>query len=150
MNPPDSTRNPNPSAPPRITVNRLKTYSLVPVAILSALAVAAVLYRFDPAHHAFYPVCFFHQLTGLHCPGCGGLRALHHLTHGEILTAFHSNPLLFAALPFVGFIAFRWWKHGRAVANESLSKLAWTLLAVVLVFGVLRNLPGPAFAWMSP
>jgi hypothetical protein len=26
----------------------------------------------------------------------------------------------------------------------------WAICAIVIVFGVLRNVPGPAFAWMSP
>jgi hypothetical protein len=27
---------------------------------------------------------------------------------------------------------------------------AWTILAIVIVFGILRNLPFAAFSWMAP
>jgi hypothetical protein len=120
----------------------------------AVLAVAGVLFIFDPAQGGFYPSCMFHNLTGLNCPGCGSLRALHHLTHGEILVAFRSNPLLMTLLPLFAFIGVRWLQHGRGpFENDSIflrPATAWTLLAATLVFTVLRNLPGPAFAWMSP
>jgi hypothetical protein len=147
MNPPDS--NP-PTAPPRIAAKRAQPFPLAALALVTTAIAVATLYWFDPRQHTFYPACFFHQLTGLHCPGCGSLRAVHHLTHGEILTAFHCNPLLIAALPFAGLLAFRWLKQGSAMAGASLGKVAGIILVVLLLFGVLRNLPGPAFAWMSP
>ena len=123
--------------------------------IAAALAlVGAVFFLFDPVRSSFYPTCLFHNLTGLNCPGCGGLRALHHLTHGEILAAFHCNPLLMVLLPIVAFLAFRWFKHGSEAfdGNTAFFRPAaiGTLLAVTVVFTILRNLPWPAFAWMSP
>lgn len=119
-----------------------------------ALAIAAVFYFFDPARGLFYPPCLFHQLTGLSCPGCGSLRALHHLTHGEVATAFGYNPLLIVLLPFFAFLVASWFRQGsRAFQNGPFllrPATAWALLAVTLLFTVLRNLPWPAFAWMSP
>ena len=79
-----------------------------PMLILTAvalLAAALVLFFFDPAQGGFYPRCQFHKLTGLNCPGCGSLRSLHHLTHGEFRAAFQSNPLLMMLLPWLAFLA---------------------------------------------
>lgn len=116
--------------------------------------VVTVFFLFDPVRSSFYPACLFHNLTGLNCPGCGGLRALHHLTHGEILAAFHCNPLLMVLLPIVAFLTFRWFRRGSEAfdGNSVFFRPATigTLLAVTLVFTILRNLPWPAFAWMSP
>lgn len=39
------------------------------------------------------PLCPFKSLTGLPCPGCGGLRAANALLHGNILGAIYTNPL---------------------------------------------------------
>ena len=39
-----------------------------------------VLATYNPLEHRIYPICAFYKTTGLHCPGCGGLRATHHLT----------------------------------------------------------------------
>src|SRR5690242_14513344 len=69
--------------------------------VLTLLATAAVLYLFDPRFYSFYPTCLFHRTTGLLCPGCGSLRAVHELLHGHLRAAFHYNPLLVAGLPFL-------------------------------------------------
>ncbi len=61
--------------------------------LAAAGAAALVLFCFDPARCAVYPVCTFHQLTGLDCPGCGSLRAMHQLLHGHFLSALHFNAL---------------------------------------------------------
>lgn len=113
----------------------------------------AVLFFFNPMEYAFYPTCPFYKLTHLHCPGCGSLRAVHQLTHGHISAAFHSNPLLIGSLPVLAWFGVRGW---RRQANQNANAfyippaVAWTTLAVVIAFGVLRNLPFPAFSWMSP
>jgi len=131
-----------------------KRHLLAVLIAAALLAVAGVFYVFDPAQGGFYPACLFHSLTGLNCPGCGSLRALHHLTHGEIVAAFRSNPLLIGLLPVIAFLGVRWLRRGRGsfVNDPAIFRpaIAWTLLAVTLAFAVLRNLPGPAFAWMSP
>lgn len=116
------------------------------------LAAAAIFFLFDPAQNGWYPRCQFHRLTGLNCPGCGSLRALHHLTHGEIGAAFRCNPLLIGLLPLLAFVGVRWLRHGRKAFDTVLLRpvAVWTLLGATVAFGVLRNLPGPAFAWMSP
>lgn len=131
-----------------------KRHLIAVLIAVAVLAVAVVFYFFDPARGGFYPPCLFHQYTGLHCPGCGSLRALHHLTHGEFTAAFRCNPLLLVLLPMLGWLGFRWLRRGRdAGGNDSFllrPVAAWTLLAVTIMFTVLRNLPWPAFAWMSP
>ena len=98
-----------------------------------AVAGLAVLYAFDPATSRFYPPCAFHSLTGLQCPGCGGTRALHQLLHGNVRAAFQLNPMLFAAMAFVPVAVMR---------PSILTKpwFAWTAAAVLVTWGVLRNL----------
>lgn len=109
------------------------------------------MFWFDPAQHRFYPFCFFHRLTGLQCPGCGGLRAVHQLLHGHLLAALHLNVLFVVSLP-----VFAWWwariAFRKLKGQPSRSTIApvwiWGLLTLALAFGVLRNLP--AFAWLAP
>jgi hypothetical protein len=115
---------------------------------------AVVLFLFDPTRSAIYPVCHFHKLTGWHCPGCGSLRALHHLTHGELVAAFDCNPLLIASLPMLAWMAIRRLirKGSHPAPLPSSVRLAapWVALGAIVLFGILRNLPFPAFVWMSP
>ncbi len=105
----------------------------------------ALLFRFDPGQYGFYPRCMFHSLTGLNCPGCGGLRAAHQLLHGHLKAAFALNPLLIVVAP-----ALAWWglaQAGRAVLGRELAHpfkhraWVWAVLAAVVVFGIVRNLP---------
>ena len=51
---------------------------------LGGVAVAlATLATVDPNQPGHYPTCPFLATTGFYCPGCGALRAVHDLLHGE-------------------------------------------------------------------
>lgn len=105
-----------------------------------------ILFFFDPARSGFYPSCLFHKLTGLQCPGCGALRALHHLLHGEIWTALQFNALLVVgALVCAGLALRRAWRRRWAKGGALRVRRGWlgAALVVVLLFGVLRNLNLP-------
>ena len=111
-----------------------------------ALAViGAVLFLFNPSEHSFYPRCVMKMTTGLDCPGCGGLRATHQLLHGHVEAAFRLNPLLFLMLPLAAFFGLRqliFLTTGRRMAQPFKSPVWFGVFAlVVVVFGVLRNLP---------
>lgn len=101
-----------------------------------------VIFLFDPSRYGFYPHCIFHQVTGYLCPGCGGLRAMHQLLHGNLANAWHFNALLVASLPLLGLwgvvILWRRHFHRRAPGQFRLAWL-WSGLAVILLFGILRN-----------
>jgi hypothetical protein len=120
---------------------------------LVGLAAGLVLFCFDPRQYHFYPVCFFHQTTGLLCPGCGALRAIHQLLHGHLAAAFRFNPVLIISLPMLVWLGVR--VTLQAARNQPLSLglrpgWLWLILAAVLVVSVLRNLPGSTFALLRP
>lgn len=124
-----------------------------PVASLAAvgasIAAVAVISPEEPGH---YPTCPFLSLTGWACPGCGGLRAVHALTHGDVTTALERNVLVVAAIPLLALIWVQWLRRRlaeRPLAGRSASAvLLWTLLGVVLTFWVVRNLPFGS--WLAP
>ena len=127
---------------------------LLPVAGLGAAGLAAgvMLYAVDPNQPGHYPTCPFLAVTGLYCPGCGSLRAVHDLLHGDVPGALARNPLAVLAVPYL-VVALVTWVMRRTghPAPRSTQLPAWTiwaLLALVLAFGVARNLPGAA--WLSP
>jgi hypothetical protein len=110
-----------------------------------------VLFLFDPSRYSFYPTCAFHKATGLLCPGCGSLRAAHHLLHGELVTAFRFNPLLVTLLPLVtGFAAVYCVRkmEGKTVGFGVTSKWLWAVLGIAVVFTVWRNIPGGGLAML--
>jgi hypothetical protein len=132
------------------SVSRIRSV-LITVAVSAAACAAAVLYWFDPARHNFYPVCLFHLLTGLACPGCGATRALHQLLHGNIAAAARLNLLVIACLPPLTWLAARYAVarlRGRPAHLPVPSSWLWTFAALSAVFTVVRNLPG--FDWLAP
>lgn len=105
---------------------------------------AFILFRFEPGRAPLYPVCLFHEVTGLWCPGCGMLRALHQMLHGQFVAAFRFNALFVLLLPIL------LWRGARALARSFAGKsenwnirpaCLWLALGALIVFGVLRNLP---------
>ncbi len=118
---------------------------------MAAAGAATTLYFFNPSAYGFYPVCQFHRLTGLNCPGCGATRALYALLHGNFSTAMHDNALvvtcLAAAIARVGWIFGLNRLRGRPNGQFFPARWLAPLLVVMGVFGVLRNLlrPSPFF-----
>jgi hypothetical protein len=136
-------------ASPAIPIQPGRSVILVLLGFAAGLAVASALFFFDPSQHAFYPRCFFKMMTGLDCPGCGGLRATHQLLHGQIRAALALNPLFIASIPIIAFFVFRA-LFERMTGRTSRRFLSCTTAVsiggiVVIVFGVLRNLPWRAW-----
>lgn len=120
-----------------------------PLLAAGGAAVAALaLHLRDPQVQGSWGFCPFAVLTGgLDCPGCGGLRAVHHLTHGDLLAAASSNLLLVASLPLVVLGWALWLRRAATGRAARLPRPAtvWLLAGVLAVavtgFAVLRNLP---------
>ncbi|WP_261718120.1 DUF2752 domain-containing protein [Streptomyces sp. FZ201] len=124
----------------------------VPAGVLAAVVGAfAYVARVDPNEPGHYPACPLLQVTGLYCPGCGGLRSAHAFVHGDLATALHSN-----APAVLGYLAFAvlWtvWvvraARGRPLRLEPGPVHLWTLGTLLLVFTVVRNLPFGG--WLHP
>lgn len=73
---------------------------------LVVLAVAAFYFLFNPLESPFMPQCVFHKVTGLSCPGCGSQRVVHHLLHGDLVSAFQANALMVCLIPGVAFLVW--------------------------------------------
>ena len=131
--------------------SRLKQFSWS-ACLVAAGAVLLVLFLFNPAQVPIYPVCLFHQWTGLNCPGCGSLRAMHQLLHGNVLQALQYNALLVGSLPLLGWLGFRLAKQhfSGGPALQVRPRWLWTYVGAWIVFGIVRALPVPLFAAFSP
>lgn len=128
------------NAPPAYSTWRLCAVAAAAVALAAA---GAVLFVFDPATAGFFPVCTLHEMTGLQCPGCGGLRAAHQLAHGHIAAAWRLNPFLVALLPVALWLglreAVRTFTGRQWPGIVTRPFLGWLLLAATVLFGILRN-----------
>lgn len=123
-----------------------------PVAVLVATGAGLLLvHAVDPGEPGNYPSCPWLLVTGTFCPGCGTLRMLHALTHGDVATAVAMNPFALAALVLLaaGWVIWVARVHSGATTPTSLpQRAALGYLAVAVVYWVARNLPG--LAWLAP
>lgn len=101
----------------------------------------------DPARSTLYPSCLFQVATGFFCPGCGTLRALHRLLHGQVLEALRYNALTVAVLPIAAWVLAR---EARGAKRPLSLAALWALVLVVVLFGVLRNVPFEPFTRLAP
>lgn len=99
----------------------------------------------EPTKATFLPVCPLFAFTGFACPGCGLTRGFHSLFHGDILSAIDFNLLIpvwamILAWVFVSLILLA--VRGRGLnmwpTNPRFMYVFW---GVLVVFGVLRNIP---------
>lgn len=116
-----------------------------PLGVAGAAATAtAYVGVVDPSHPGHYPTCPFLALTGLYCPGCGSLRAVHALTQGDLTAAFGLNVLTVLAVVALAVIWVRYTRRQWRGIRRTTVAPAWSLYAfaaVVVVFGLVRNLP---------
>ena len=121
---------------------------------LVLLGSVAVLFAYDPANSSVFPQCPFYAMTGFHCVGCGTLRALHQLSHANLMAAFSLNPLMMLSSPFVAYSFMS--KLAREVRGRALPSVfvpsgwIWAFFVLVISFWVLRNIPGYPFSWLAP
>lgn len=123
-----------------------------PVLVLGGLTAAtAALHVRDPHVEGSWGICPTAAL-GFWCPGCGGLRATNDLSNGELADAASSNLLFVLSLPVIAYVFARWtigrWT-GRpwSPSTRSVNVGATVLIVAMVVFTVLRNLPG---SWLAP
>jgi len=119
----------------------------------AGLGLAALLRMRDPHVSGSYGFCPFRSLTGLPCPGCGGLRAVNDLTRGDLVAAASSNAMA-VLLVVAAFVLWVVWTARRAAGDSGAALVrvttvgALAVLAAFVAFGVLRVTPWGA--WLAP
>jgi hypothetical protein len=144
-----------------VTVSQLEFTGSSPIErILAASGVfafaagSAFVWYFDPTTAGFFPVCPLFKLTGLACPGCGLTRGFHALLHGDLMIALDYNALIPLFVLIFGFFLISMAMVavcGRGLVKLTHSpKLLFGLFGLLIVFGVLRNLPFYPFTFLYP
>lgn len=126
-----------------------------PVAVAAGAAVACALVTVvDPNEPGRYPVCPFLAVTGRWCPGCGSMRGVRALVAGSPLQAADFNLLMVLALPYLVYSYAAWASPLLGGPTLPVPRIRagalYAVLAVVLAFWVLRNLPWAPFALLAP
>ena len=125
---------------------------LGPLAGAAAVTLLAVALQLrDPHDPGSWGFCPVKALTGLDCPGCGGLRAVNDLGNLDLVAAASSNLLLVLALPLLAALwvvwALRAWHGGQGPLLRHQLLLGQVVMVLTVLFAVVRNLPFGA--WLA-
>lgn len=95
------------------------------------------------------PVCPTKLLLGIDCPGCGSMRMIYSLLHGDLAAALRYNAVAMIALPLL-VLAWVTWTRGRWRGRPVRSWQHWrwapmVTLVVVVGWFVVRNIPVEPF-----
>ncbi len=102
------------------------------------------------------PPCIFYEITELYCPGCGAGRCFLAILHLDFYAAFRYQPLLFISLPFLAYYIAKLYLgvvFGRDILPFPKIRSKWvgiTIVAVIVAFFVLRNIPVFPFTLLAP
>jgi hypothetical protein len=117
----------------------------------SATLVGAAIWVGDPTTpHGLLPVCPTKALLGIDCPGCGTLRMLYWLMHGNLVAAARFNALGLVAVALLVW-AYLAWTYGRLTGKRMTSwqHQRWApavTLVLTLAWFAVRNIPFPPFS----
>ncbi|QDV58391.1 DUF2752 domain-containing protein [Rosistilla oblonga] len=132
-----------------VPADRRLRIGLAIAAVATIAASAVVLHRFEPNANSWYPKCPLHEMTGLHCPGCGTTRAAREILHGDLATAVQLNPLTVIGGPI--FLMMLWRNRRRRQAGKPTKPLlGWAFLVLLILYFVARNVPSPTRSWFAP
>ena len=123
----------------------------ISIFIIAAGAIL-LLYFFVEPKNGILPKCFFHELTGLYCPGCGVQRSFHALLNGHVLTAIDYNLLFILFLPLIIYFILAFALSKKHLSSSFIYKpvFSFSVVIVVVSFWVLRNIPVIPFSWLAP
>lgn len=116
------------------------------LALLGCILVGGVvLYLYRPEILPI-PRCPFLQLTGWQCPGCGSLRGIHALLHGDIGRVLQLNVMLIPGLIYFAFLVLLELTRPHNLRAERLYRrfsgrtASWIIFAIIVAWGIGRNL----------
>lgn len=89
--------------------------------------------------------CLFHAVTGWLCPGCGVTKLCLALLQLDLAEAWEANTVLFLMLPVLAVLGIRMavrYVRGSSIVGPKWEEVfIWIMIALLIVWGVVRNLP---------
>jgi hypothetical protein len=132
--------------------SRLNRWLCASGMVAACTGVAAYVYAVDPNVSKAYPQCPMKALTGIDCPGCGGLRSTHALLHGDIAGAFGHNAFAAIIVPVMAYLILRWVFQQFDISLPAIRLPRWSAVAiplVILAFTVARNISWGPFWYFN-
>ena len=137
----------------RLISNRIAVKRLIVLAL--ACCGGLLLYFHNPQDSKIIAPCPFHYLTGLYCPGCGSMRGLHNLLHGNIFKVFDYNPLMVLSMPLIIYLLLAELEikiKGKILfPKKTFSSFFYiALLVIIIVFLILKKIKIEPFIFLAP
>jgi len=110
---------------------------------LSIAVMCFILILFPLDKYNFYPPCPWYYFTKTYCPGCGTMRGISGIIHGDLFSLFRYNFLAAISFPFLlysylsigikGFMGFQ-------LPYLMTTKVEiYCLLGIIIIYALLRN-----------
>lgn len=138
----------------------LKVRIIITLAISLALIGGFIFLRMNDPYSDVergYPMtCEIREATGFYCPTCGFTRAMYDLTRLDFLNALRNHGfLVIFFLPLIFYLSLSHYIHfmsGKYILPPlKINKwIVISLLVLLLVYTVIRNLPNPPFSYLAP
>ena len=127
---------------------------LIIILIMAFLGMLSLYFVFNPSEFTFFPKCPFYSMTNLYCPGCGSQRSIHDIINGDIVDGLKHN-LLIVILGLVLTYDFGMTLMNRITNKIKFnvlhsSKTTYTILILVILFWVFRNIKVYPFTILAP
>lgn len=120
-----------------------KKFRAAVIIFITAVSILT-LFLLNPAEYTYHPPCYLYLITGKLCPGCGGMRGMHLLLHGNIIDALKYNLLLPIAILLGLYYLLS--QFSILFFNKpfpdliSLKIVFYPILFIALLYWVLRNI----------
>ena len=93
--------------------------------------------------HIYIP-CVFHMITGLLCPGCGVSRMIISIFHGDFVSAYYYNRLIFISSPifiilFIDYV-IKTIMNKKPLYMKIPNIVYYIYLVLLIIFMILRNI----------
>ncbi len=128
-----------------------KIILLVPYTIIIAF-IAYGVYFLNKVYGIGF-ICVSRELTGLYCSGCGMTRAVLSLLKLDFYQAFRYNAFSVILIPILFFYfygeVYAYCFNEKNFIAQKIPMMFWVVIIVLmLIYGVLRNIP--CFAFLAP
>jgi len=134
-------------------ISKLKSTFII-IGVLALLGMLSLYVFWNPTETSIFPSCPVYAATGIYCPGCGSQRAAHKILNGNIIEGVRHNymiVLLAMVLLYQGFVYVMNDMLGKKIPNLlHKSKVTFSILIIVVLFWVLRNIDLFPFSELAP
>lgn len=128
--------------------------NLIIFGVLLFFGILALYFYWNPSDSNLFPKCPLYSTTGIYCPGCGSQRAAHQILNGNIIEGIRHNYLIGLLVIVLLYQVFTYIMND--MFNKNIpnllhkSKVTFSILIIIILFWILRNINLFPFTELAP